>query len=88
MRIEQLGELHGIRRRALAQVVGDDPQIERALVAGVAADPPDEHVVAAARVDRQRIERRVWVVEAPSRPVQRGEARAPARARAARASAR
>ena len=31
----------------LQQVVGDDPQVERALVRRVAADAPDEHVVAA-----------------------------------------
>ena len=30
--VQQLGELDGVRRGALAQVVGDDPQVERALV--------------------------------------------------------
>ena len=44
--VQQLGELHGVRGGALAQVVGDDPHVQRALVAGVAADAPDEHLVA------------------------------------------
>ena len=46
---EQLGDLHGVRRRALAQVVGDDPQRERVRIAEVAADAADEHVVLARR---------------------------------------
>ena len=52
---EQLGDLDGVGRGALAQVVGDDPEVERALVAGVAADAADEDVVAAGGVDRHRV---------------------------------
>ncbi len=46
---QQLGDLHGVGGGALAQVVGDDPEVEGALVAGVAADAADEDVVACRR---------------------------------------
>src|SRR5258708_16178154 len=49
--VERLGQLHGVRRRALAEVVGDDPQVERAVVALVVADAPDEDLVAAGGVE-------------------------------------
>ncbi len=52
---KQLRELHGVGRRALAQVVGDNPHVERALVAGVAADAADEDVVLAGGLDRHRV---------------------------------
>ena len=55
---QQLGDLHGVRRRALAQVVGDDPEVEGALVAGVAADAADEDVVLAGGLDRHRVDAR------------------------------
>ena len=45
--VQQLGELDGVGGRALAQVVAHDPEVEAALVRGVAAYAPDEHVVAA-----------------------------------------
>ena len=41
--------------RALAQVVGDDPERERVRVAEIAADAPDEDAVLAVGVDRHRI---------------------------------
>ncbi len=53
--MQQLRDLHGVGGGALAQVVGHDPQVQRALVAGVAADTPHEHAVAAGGVDRQRV---------------------------------
>ena len=54
---ELLGDLDGIERRALAQVVADDEQ-DQPLTAWyrlVLADPPDEHLVAAGRVQRGRV---------------------------------
>src|SRR4051794_40533851 len=45
--VELLGELDGVRRRPLAQVVRDDPHLEAALVRGVAPEPADEDVVVA-----------------------------------------
>jgi len=53
--VQQLGELHGVGGGALAQVVGDYPHVEGALVAAVAANAPDEHPVLAAGVDCERI---------------------------------
>src|SRR5579875_1872843 len=61
--VQQLGDLDGVRGGALAEVVGDDPEIERALVAAVAADASDEHAVLAGGVDRERVERGGGVVE-------------------------
>ena len=43
----QLGDLHGVRRGALAQVVRDYPEREALRPAEVAADAADEHLVAA-----------------------------------------
>ena len=40
-RHQQLGELNRVRRRALAQIVRNHPQVQRALVRRVAADAPD-----------------------------------------------
>ena len=50
---EELGDLHGVQRGALAQVVPDDPEVKAAVVRGVATDAPDEHVVATSGVDRE-----------------------------------
>ena len=61
--MEQLRQLHGVRRGALAQVVGDDPEVERALVAGVAANPADQDLVAAGGLDRHRETRRAGLVD-------------------------
>ena len=61
--MQQLSHLDRVQRGALAQVVGDDPQVECALVPGVAADAPDEHVVLAGGVDRERIHRGAGIVE-------------------------
>ena len=52
---QQLGHLHRVGGGSLAQVVADDPEVEAALVRGVAADAADQHIVAALDVDRQRI---------------------------------
>ena len=85
---EQLSDLDGVRRRALAQVVADDPEVETALVRGVAPDPADEHLVAPGDVGGERIEalaRRVDDLDARSRP---RAARGRPRVRAARGSAR
>ena len=75
---EQLGDLDGVGRGALAQVVGDDPEVERALVAGVAADAADEDVVVARGVDRHRVARRRRGRRRRSRPAPRRAARGPA----------
>ena len=61
--MQQLGQLDRVGGGALAQVVGDDPHVQRALMARVAPDAPDEHVVLAGRVDRKRVERRVGIVK-------------------------
>src|SRR5688500_6735317 len=53
---QQLGDLDRVGGGSLAQVVADDPEVEAAVGARVAADPPDEHLVAAGRVGRHRIE--------------------------------
>ena len=53
---QQLGHLDRVGGGALAEVVADDPEVEAALVRGVAADAPHEHVVAPGRVERQRVE--------------------------------
>ena len=42
---QELGDLDGVGRGALAQVVADDPQVEAAVVRGVAADAADEDLV-------------------------------------------
>src|SRR6476620_1963076 len=52
---QELRQLDRIGGSALAQVVGDDPDVEGALVAGVAADAADEDVVLAGGVDRHRV---------------------------------
>ena len=54
--VQQLGQLDGVGGRALAQVVAHDPEVQAALVRGVAADAPDQHVVAAGGVERRRVE--------------------------------
>src|SRR5882762_3684003 len=60
--VKQLGQLDGVRGGALAQVVGDDPDIERSLVAGIAADSPDVYIVLARRLDRERVASARWIV--------------------------
>ena len=52
---ELLGDLHRVERRALAQVVGDDPQVEAVLDGDVLADAADVHRVLALGVERQRV---------------------------------
>src|SRR5262245_66520743 len=42
---QQLRDLHRVRRRALAQLVADDPEVEAAGMGQVLADPPHEAVV-------------------------------------------
>src|SRR4051794_18974930 len=53
---QTLRDLHGIQRRALAQLIAGDEQAQRpaARIADILADAPDQHVVAAARIDRHR----------------------------------
>ena len=60
--VQDLRELHGVRRRALPQVVGDDPQIQRVLVAGVAPNAPDEDLITPGGVGRQGVEGRAGLV--------------------------
>src|SRR5690242_20527943 len=50
---EQLGELDRVQRRALAQVVAGDPEVQRSGLGTVLANPPDQH-----RVDTRGVERR------------------------------
>ena len=52
---QELGNLHGVGRGALAQVVAGEPEVEGALLVGVAADAADEDVVAAGGVERHRV---------------------------------
>ena len=40
---EHLGHLHAVERRALAQVVAGDPEVERTRLGRVFPDPADEH---------------------------------------------
>ena len=47
----------------LRRLSRDDPEVEGALVARVAADAPDEDVVAARRLDRHRVARRRGIVD-------------------------
>jgi aspartate-semialdehyde dehydrogenase len=61
--VQQLGQLDRVGGGALAQVVRDDPQVERALVAGVAANAPDVHLVSAGGVDRLRVRSVVRIVD-------------------------
>ena len=55
---EDLGDLDGVRRGALAEVVADDPQRQATTVGDglVPAYPTDEDLVAAGGVDRERID--------------------------------
>ena len=46
---QHLGHLHAVQRRALAQVVAGDPEVERARLRRVLAHAPDEHGVDARR---------------------------------------
>src|SRR5262249_35639249 len=52
---EELGGLDGVGGGALAEVVAGDPEVEGALVAGVATDAADEDVVLAGGVDREGV---------------------------------
>src|SRR3954447_4048862 len=61
--MKQLGDLHRVGRGALAKVVADHPEVEAALVRGVAPNPPDEHLIAASGRDRQRVDPSARIVE-------------------------
>uniref|UniRef100_A0A0N5A007 LigA n=1 Tax=Parastrongyloides trichosuri TaxID=131310 RepID=A0A0N5A007_PARTI len=50
--VQQLGDLHGVQRRALAQVVGHDPQVQAVLDRRVLADARHIDGVLARSVDR------------------------------------
>ncbi|SOO23411.1 hypothetical protein XFF6991_280070 [Xanthomonas phaseoli pv. phaseoli] len=53
---DQFGQLHGVERGALADVVGDDPQVQATRVREVFADATDEHRILAGGVrDRRRV---------------------------------
>ena len=45
--MQQLGDLDGIGGGPLAEVVADNPEVEAALVRGIAADATDQDLVAA-----------------------------------------
>ena len=87
---EGFGELDGIRRRALAEVVADDPEGDAAVVLDreVLPDAPDEDLVAARGLGGQRVlvARRVVLDDDARR--RRRRARAPDPARSAPASRR
>src|SRR5439155_21343414 len=54
---ERLGDLHGVRRRALAEVVRHDPEGEAPVAVDrwILAHPADEDLVRAGRLRRERI---------------------------------
>src|SRR5919199_5590885 len=52
---EELRELDGVRGGALSEVVSHDPEIQAALVRGVAPDAADQHLVPPGGFDRHRI---------------------------------
>src|SRR6185503_20782932 len=52
---EQLRNLNGIQRRALAEVVADDPQAEAVLHGRVLADPADVSRIIADAFDRRHV---------------------------------
>ena len=52
---EQLGDLHRVERGALAQIVGDDPQIQAVRHGRIAADAADIDRVLARGFDRRDI---------------------------------
>src|SRR5690606_6256973 len=63
-RQQQLGQLHGVQRRALAQIVGDDPQVQATRMRRVLANPADiDRVVARSVGDRRRIAARTRFVD-------------------------
>ena len=86
--VQQLGHLHRVGGRALAQVVAHDPEVEAALVRRVAADPADQHVVAARGVERGGVERVRRVVDHRHAGRATPAGRGTAAGRAGRASAR
>ena len=51
-----LGDLHGVERRAHAEVVGAAEERERVGAAGHLADPADERDVQTRRLERARID--------------------------------
>ena len=63
--VQQLGHLHRVGGRALAQVVAHHPEVQAALVRGVAADAAHQHVVLARGVDGQRVQAVGRVVDHP-----------------------
>ncbi len=62
--IERLRDLDRVRRGALAEVVADDPERDPAIASDrrILADPPDEDVVGAGSLGRQRVGRGGGVV--------------------------
>src|SRR3954452_12643893 len=54
-RVQDLGDLHGVRRRALEQVVADDPHLQPARMRRIAPQTPDEDLVAAGGRQRRRV---------------------------------
>ena len=63
--IGELGELDGVEGGALAEVVADDPEVQRPRVRRIPADPADEDVVAAGGGRCQGIDGVGRVVEHP-----------------------
>src|SRR4051794_15413553 len=53
--VQDLGDLHGVGGRALEEVVADHPHLQPARMAGVAAQAPDEHLVATGAGERGRV---------------------------------
>ena len=52
---KQLGDLHRVERRALAEIVADDPEAEAVLDRRVLADPADIGRIVADALDRRHV---------------------------------
>src|SRR5881397_2790247 len=60
---EQLGDLHGIERGALAEIVADDPQAEPVLDRRIFTDPADEGRIVADAFDRRHVAARLALID-------------------------
>ena len=78
---ELLGDLHGIRGRALAEVVADAPEQERVGPGEIESDPADENVILAGGIGGQRVYAWSSGRPRPSRPGRRPRGPAPPRPR-------
>jgi hypothetical protein len=65
---QRFGDLHGVQRRALAQVVGDAPEGEAVLDGGVLADARDVGRILAGGVDGRDVAAGLVLVDHHARP--------------------